>query len=133
MSLVPVCSGTTPPVARSSVPETPAQSPRAERRGKGEKGARRQDVSRFDGDSWALETVSVICSVLDERSAMSRFEIPRHWSPTEALAVLDFLEHLHNVILDQYEGRVLAMVMRRSGPPSPLPDPLPHDVGDIPF
>ena len=74
---------------------------------------------------------------------MTRFEVPRNWTPQQVEACLDLLHGLYETIWDQYEDvllpHYLALGMANSKPTDPpeLPDHLdPHSYeaeDDIPF
>ena len=42
---------------------------------------------------------------------MATFDIPKHWSTEQALAVCDLLEDLHHTIWDHYEERLIPLML----------------------
>jgi hypothetical protein len=60
--------------------------------------------------------------------------IPVHWEPTQAVAVLDFLEDLHAAIWDTYEERIVAVELAQPLPTAPSDSkPAPDTDDDLPF
>ncbi len=69
---------------------------------------------------------------------MATFDIPEHWSTEQALAVCDLLEDLHHTIWDQYEERLIKLILSRIQQEDALVTPetpqteIPFD-DDLPF
>jgi len=65
---------------------------------------------------------------------MNNLPIPKHWSPHQALAVLDFLEPLHQAIWEAYEEPVVDILVNQTTDDPPDDDTLDHHFNDdIPF
>jgi hypothetical protein len=65
---------------------------------------------------------------------MNNLSIPKHWSPHQALAVLDFLEALHQAIWEAYEEPVVNIIINQTTDDPPDDTTLDHDfTDDIPF
>ena len=69
---------------------------------------------------------------------MATFDIPEHWSTEQALAVCDLLENLHHAIWDQYEERLIELILSQIQREDALANPetpetaIPFD-DDLPF
>ena len=63
---------------------------------------------------------------------MTRFEIPRHWTTSEALLVMDFLEQVHSAIWAVYEEMAVEVLARQDDENSPPPS-MPDIEDDIPY
>jgi hypothetical protein len=69
---------------------------------------------------------------------MATFDIPEHWSTEQALAVCDLLEDLHHTIWDQYEERLIELILSQIQREDALANPetpetaIPFD-DDLPF
>lgn len=66
---------------------------------------------------------------------MKTIRIPSHWSPQQALAVLDLLQSLSEAIWETYQQPLTAILAQQELQPedeSPLEDGFPFD-DDIPF
>jgi hypothetical protein len=69
---------------------------------------------------------------------MAIFNIPEHWSTEQALAVCDLLEDLHHTIWDQYEERLIKLILSQIQQEDALVTPetpqteIPFD-DDLPF
>ncbi|MGH7371948.1 MAG: hypothetical protein ACREJK_08925 [Candidatus Methylomirabilales bacterium] len=60
--------------------------------------------------------------------------IPNHWSPHQALAVLDFLEALHQAVWEAYQEPLLDIIVNHTTDDPPDDTTLDHDFTDnIPF
>jgi len=68
---------------------------------------------------------------------MSNLPIPKHWSPHQVLAVLDFLEEVHRAIWEAYQEPLLdILVTQKNDEPSDdttLDQDFTDDTDDIPF
>ncbi len=65
---------------------------------------------------------------------MNHLPIPNHWSPHQALAVLDFLEALHQAIWEAYQEPLLDIIVTHKTNEPPDDTILDHDfTDDIPF
>ena len=67
---------------------------------------------------------------------MKTIRIPTHWSPQQALAVLDLLQSLSEAIWETYQQPLTALLAEQEPQPeddeSPCEDGLPFD-DDLPF
>ncbi len=69
---------------------------------------------------------------------MATFDIPENWSTEQALAICDLLEDLHHTIWDQYEERLIQLILSRIEQEDALVTPetpqteIPFD-DDLPF
>lgn len=68
---------------------------------------------------------------------MNNLPIPNHWSPHQALAILDFLEELHRAIWEAYQEPLLDILVNHTTDEPPDDTTLNHeftdDTDDIPF
>jgi hypothetical protein len=68
---------------------------------------------------------------------MNNLPIPKHWSPHQALAVLDFLEELHQALWEAYQEPLLDILVNHKTDEPPDDTTLDHeftdDTDDIPF